>query len=49
MVETLGAYYDFDPEQVETITGLKIVGIKNQTPNLPLVEGSKKKAYTITP
>ena len=49
MVETLGAYYDFDPEQVETITGLKIVGIKKQTPNLPLVEGSKKKAYTITP
>lgn len=49
MVETLGVYYDFDPEQVETITGLKIVGIKSLTPNLPPVEGSKKKAYTITP
>ena len=49
MVDTLGVYYDFDPEQVESITGLKIVGIKSQTPNLPPVEGSKKKAYTITP
>ena len=48
MMKTLGVYYDFEPEQVESITGLKIVGIKSQTPNLPPVEGSKKKAYTVT-
>ena len=47
MMKTLGVYYDFDPEQVESITGLKIVSVKSQVSNFPQVEASKKKAYTV--
>ena len=43
IVQTLGAHYDFDPEQVEAITGLKIVGIKDTTPTLTAIGNEKKK------
>ncbi|MGC4130168.1 MAG: hypothetical protein QM564_11570 [Bergeyella sp.] len=47
IVEKLGVYFDFDPEQIEQITGLKIIGIKTNPfapPSPP--EDSKKKAVT---
>nr|WP_164881948.1 hypothetical protein [Ornithobacterium rhinotracheale] len=31
MVAKLGYQFEFDPEQIEEITGLKIVGIKNNS------------------
>lgn len=46
IVEKLGVYFDFDPEQIEQITGLKILGIKNSTPAEPTAPASKKKAVT---
>lgn len=44
IVEKLGVYFDFDPEQIEQITGLKILGVKSTTPAEPNAPASKKKA-----
>ena len=46
IVEKLGIYFDFDPEQIEQITGLKILGVKSTTPTEPTTPASKKKAVT---
>lgn len=51
IITGLGAYFDFDPEQIEQITGLKVLGIKNTgsgaAPAEPAASGgSKKKAVT---
>lgn len=46
IVEKLGVYFDFDPEQIEQITGLKIIGVKSSTPAEPSSPDSKKKAVT---
>lgn len=51
IIAGLGNYFDFDPEQIEQITGLKILGIKNSgseatQPEPPGTGGSKKKAVT---
>jgi len=46
IVEKLGIYFDFDPEQIEQITGLKILGVKSATPTEPTAPASKKKAVT---
>ena len=46
IVEKLGVYFDFDPEQIEQITGLKILGVKSATPTEPTAPASKKKAVT---
>ena len=46
IVEKLGIYFDFDPEQIEQITGLKILGIKSQSSAEPTTADSKKKAVT---
>lgn len=51
IISGLGAYFDFDPEQIEQITGLKVLGIKNTgsgtAPAEPVTLGSsKKKAVT---
>ena len=46
IVEKLGIYFDFDPEQIEQITGLKILGVKSQTSAEPTTTDSKKKAVT---
>ncbi|AZA87145.1 hypothetical protein EG349_10275 [Chryseobacterium shandongense] len=51
IVSGLGNYFDFDPEQIEQITGLRILGIKNAgsgvTQPEPTAQGaSKKKAVT---
>lgn len=46
IVEKLGIYFDFDPEQIEQITGLKILGVKSQTSAEPNTTDSKKKAVT---
>ena len=46
IVEKLGIYFDFDPEQIEQITGLKILGVKSTTPTEPTAPASKKKAVT---
>lgn len=46
IVEKLGIYFDFDPEQIEQITGLKILGVKSATPAEPTAPASKKKAVT---
>ena len=46
IVEKLGVYFDFDPEQIEQITGLKILGVKSATPAEPNAPASKKKAVT---
>lgn len=43
IIEALGKYYEFDPEQIEQITGLKILGVKTNTEQVP-AEASKKKA-----
>ena len=44
IIEALGKYYDFDPEQIEQITGLKIIGVKSNTETNTAPEASKKKA-----
>lgn len=45
IIQTLGSYFDFDPEQIEQITGLKILGIKSTTAETtPKQDASKKKA-----
>lgn len=44
IVTALGIYFEFDPEQIEQITGLKILGVKS-TETVP-AEASKKKAVT---
>ena len=45
IIQTLGSYFDFDPEQIEQITGLKILGIKSTTAETtPKPDASKKKA-----
>ena len=46
IVEKLGIYFDFDPDQIEQITGLKILGVKSTTPAEPTTPASKKKAVT---
>ena len=46
IVEKLGVYFDFDPDQIEQITGLKILGVKSATPAEPTAPASKKKAVT---
>ena len=46
IVEKLGVYFDFDPDQIEQITGLKIIGVKSSTPAEPSSPDSKKKAVT---
>ena len=46
IVEKLGVYFDFDPDQIEQITGLKILGVKSTTPAEPTSPASKKKAVT---
>ena len=46
IVEKLGNYFDFDPDQIEQITGLKIIGVKSSTPAEPSTPDSKKKAVT---
>ena len=47
IIQKLGNYFDFDPEQVEQITGLKVLGIKNNFAPLPGPdEASKKKVAT---
>lgn len=46
IVEKLGVYFDFDPDQIEQITGLKILGLKSTTPTEPTAPASKKKAVT---
>ncbi len=47
IIQTLGSYFDFDPEQIEQITGLKILGVKTTTPETdPKTEASKKKVVT---
>ena len=43
IVEKLGIYFDFDPEQIEQITGLKILGVKSTTPTEPTAPASEKK------
>ena len=40
VVQALGSYFDFDPDQVEQITGLKILGVKTNTEP---ADPSKKK------
>lgn len=48
MVQKLGNQFEFDPEQIEEITGLKILGIKNNS--FPAFEGGEpKKKMTKTP
>lgn len=42
IIQKLGNYFDFDPEQVEQITGLKILGIKQNTASPPLRRVKKK-------
>ena len=44
IIEALGKYYDLDPEQIEQITGLKIIGVKSHTETNTAPEASKKKA-----
>ena len=46
IITALGVYFDFDPEQIEQITGLKILGVKSATPAEPTTPASKKKAVT---
>ena len=46
IITALGVYFDFDPEQIEQITGLKILGVKSTTPAEPTTPASKKKAVT---
>lgn len=51
IITILGQYFDFDPDQIEQITGLKIIGIKNTSSGAaqgePAGTGtSKKKAVT---
>jgi hypothetical protein len=42
IIERLGSYFDFDPEQVEQITGLKVLGVKQNTATPPPTEAKKK-------
>lgn len=51
IITALGPYYIFDPDVIEQITGLKIIGLVNQNPGTDQPEptssgGSKKKAVT---
>lgn len=48
IITALGGYFDFDPEQIEQITGLKVLGIKTGTgtPEPATAGASKKKAVT---
>ena len=46
IITALGVYFDFDPDQIEQITGLKILGVKSTTPAEPTTPASKKKAVT---
>ena len=46
IITALGVYFDFDPDQIEQITGLKILGVKSATPAEPTTPASKKKAVT---
>lgn len=50
IIQALGGYFDFDPEQIEQITGLKILGIKDSGSGTPTAKpepgASKKKAVT---
>lgn len=50
IVSALGQYFDFDPEQIEQITGLKILGIKDSGSGIPSADptasNSKKKVLT---
>ena len=46
IITALGVYFDFDPDQIEQITGLKILGVKSATPAEPNAPASKKKAVT---
>ena len=46
IITALGVYFDFDPEQIEQITGLKILGVKSSTPAEPSTPDLKKKAVT---
>jgi hypothetical protein len=43
VISKLGNYFDFDPEQVEQITGLKILGIKQNSVSGVPTEDPKKK------
>lgn len=45
IITALGVYFHFDPEQIEQITGLKILGVKDGNENTP-PEASKKKVVT---
>lgn len=45
IITALGGYFEFDPEQIEQITGLKILGVKSSSEPVP-AEASKKKAVT---
>jgi hypothetical protein len=42
IIERLGNYFDFDPEQVEQVTGLKVLGVKQNTSTPPPTEAKKK-------
>lgn len=50
IIQALGGYFDFDPEQIEQITGLKILGIKDAGSGTntakPEAAASKKKVIT---
>jgi hypothetical protein len=43
IISKLGNYFDFDPEQVEQITGLKILGVKQNGTSVIPTEDPKKK------
>lgn len=45
-IQKLGSYFDFDPEQVEQITGLRILGLRSAATPEPGAEAPKKKAVT---
>lgn len=47
MVAKLGYQFEFNPEQIEEITGLKILGIKNNS--FPAFEEGEPKKMTKTP
>lgn len=48
IITALGGLFDFDPDQIEQITGLKILGIKtgSSTPETKPADPSKKKVVT---
>ncbi|WP_312395693.1 DUF935 family protein [Chryseobacterium sp.] len=50
IIQALGGYFDFDPQQIEQITGLKILGIKDSSSGTatakPEPVASKKKVVT---